>query len=72
MAGLHHQQDAIESAFLLGTWICYVAGAALGTASKGRWELHALYFPIAALACLVLLDLVRPIASKEMQEQSAA
>ena len=70
VGGLRHQTDALSSAFLLGTWICYVIGAALGTATKAAWELRALYLPVAALVCLVLLDLVRPISGREMREQS--
>jgi uncharacterized membrane protein YoaK (UPF0700 family) len=70
LGGLCRQTDALASVFLLATWICYVIGAALGTATKARWELRALYFPVAALACLVLLDVLRPIAAIEIREQA--
>lgn len=70
LGGLRRQTDALSSAFLLTTWICYVIGAALGTAAKAEWELRALYFPIAALVCLVVLDIARPIARREIREQS--
>jgi len=71
LKGLRRQADALSSAFLLAVWICYVIGAAVGTATKATWELRALYFPVAVLVCLVLLDLVRPIAGRETLEQSA-
>jgi len=70
VGALGRQTDALSSLFLLTTWICYVMGAALGTAAKAAWELRALYFPIAVLACLALLDLIRPIARREIREQS--
>ena len=70
VGGLGSQVDALESGFLLGTWICYVTGAALATAAKAAWALRALYIPIAVLGCLVLLDLARPIAGREVREQS--
>ncbi len=68
--GLPQQPDAVDSVFLLGIWICYVVGAATGTVTKHRWELRALYFPVAVLMCLVALDLVRPIAGKEERRQA--
>ena len=67
--GLRNHPDGFATAFLSGVWLCYVAGAALGTAALRTWELRAVYFPIAILCCLVLLDLVRPIAFEEEQEQ---
>lgn len=70
MGGMLRQTDALSSIFLLATWICYVIGAALGTAAKGAWGLRALYFPIAVLVCLVVLDIARPIARREIREQS--
>ncbi len=67
---LVQQADAIASFFLLGIWICYVIGAALGTISKRQWELHALYCPVAVLGCLMLLDLVHPISKREESRQN--
>ena len=63
-------EDAVSSIFLLCIWISYVVGAALGTLTKGRWQLHALYFPVGVLLCLIALDLGRPIAAYEEQRQA--
>lgn len=67
---LPRQVDAVDSVFLFGIWLCYVVGAATGTLTKQRWELRALYFPIGVLICLVVLDLARPIASREERSQA--
>jgi uncharacterized membrane protein YoaK (UPF0700 family) len=62
-------QDAVSGVFLLGVWLSYVVGAALGTLTMGRWELRALYFPIGVLLGLIALDLGHPIAAGEEQRQ---
>ena len=67
---LPRQVDAVDSVLLFGIWLCYVVGAATGTVTKQRWELRALYFPIGVLICLVVLDLARPIASREEHSQA--
>lgn len=64
------QQDIREGAMLGSTWSCYVIGAALGTALKLRWELRALYVPVAILSGFVVLDLFRPIDVEEEQHQT--
>jgi len=68
--GLPQQADAVDGVFLLGVWICYVVGAATGTFTKNRWELRALYFPVGILMCLILTDLVWPIAAREERRQA--
>jgi len=69
---LRTQADAKASALLLGTWLCYVTGAALGKLWKRQWELKAIYAPVVVLAALVILDRVRPLADVEEQHQSAS
>jgi uncharacterized membrane protein YoaK (UPF0700 family) len=64
------QQDVQEGAMLGSTWSCYVIGAAIGTALKLRWELRALYIPVAVLMVFVVLDLFRPIDVEEEQHQT--
>ncbi len=64
------QQDVQEGAMLSSTWICYVIGAAIGTVLKLRWELRALYVPVAVLVVFVVLDLFRPIDLEEEQHQT--
>ena len=67
--GLPSQPDTVTATFLSGIWLCYITGAALGTVAIRTWELRALYFPVAVLCCLVVLDLLKPIASKEEKFQ---
>lgn len=64
------QPDVREGAMLASTWSCYVLGAAMGTALKMRWELRALYLPVAVLVVVVLLDQVRPIDAEEEKHQT--
>ena len=64
------QPDVQEGAMLSSTWSCYVLGAAIGTALKLRWELRALYVPVAVLIVFVVLDLFRPIDVEEEQHQT--
>jgi len=67
---LGRQGDAAASALLLGVWLCYVAGAALGTISNRQWGLKAIYAPVAVLFALVILDTIRPLAATEEHHQS--
>jgi uncharacterized membrane protein YoaK (UPF0700 family) len=64
------QEDVRQAALLASTWVCYLAGAALGTLIKHRWELRALYFPACVLLVFVLVDQVRPIAAEERRQDS--
>ena len=66
------QDDVCDSAFLASTWSCYVIGAALGTLLKGRWELRALYIPVAVLAAFIVVDQLRPIDVEEEKRQTGA
>ena len=65
------QQDVQHAALLAAAWVCYLAGAALGTLAKYRWELRAMYFPVAVLVLFVLVDRFRPIAAGEDPHQHA-
>lgn len=64
------QKDLRDAALLASTWSCYVAGAALGTVLKARWELRALYVPVVVLAAFILLDQFRPIDVDEEKRQT--
>ncbi len=64
------QRDVREGAMLASTWSCYVVGAAIGTILKARWELRALYVPVALLIAFTALDLVRPIDVEEERHQT--
>lgn len=63
------QQDVRQTALLVSTWICYVLGAAIGTIIKQRWELRALYLPVAVLTVFILVDQFRPIDIEEEKHQ---
>jgi uncharacterized membrane protein YoaK (UPF0700 family) len=64
------QKDVREGAMLASTWSCYVLGAAMGTIAKQRWELRALYVPVAALVAFIVVDRFRPIDVEEEQHQT--
>lgn len=64
------QPDVQEGAMLASTWMCYVLGAAIGTILKIKWELRALYVPVAILVVFVFVDWVRPIDVDEEQHQT--
>ena len=64
------QRDVQETAMLASTWICYVLGAASGALLKSRWELRALYVPVAVLLAFVVIDQFRPLAVEEEKAQA--
>ena len=64
------QKDVREGAMLASTWSCYVVGATAGTVIKQRWELRALYIPVAVLIAFILVDQLRPIAAEEERHQA--
>ena len=64
------QPDVREGTMLATAWTCYVLGAAIGTALKMRWELRALYLPVAVLLTFILLDQIRPIDVEEERHQT--
>jgi uncharacterized membrane protein YoaK (UPF0700 family) len=63
------QKDIREATFLAGTWISYLAGAAMGTFSKRRWELRSLYIPVTVLIVFIVTDQLRPIGVQEEKHQ---
>ncbi len=63
------QKDVRDTTTLAAVWISYVAGAAMGTAAKQRWEFRSLYLPILLILSLVVVDRFRPIALQEEQSQ---
>ena len=66
------QEDMRDATFLACTWFCYVIGAAIGTVMKARWELRALYIPVAILVVFVVVDQLRPIDVEEEKHQTGA
>ncbi len=66
------QRDIRQAALLAATWTVYVIGAALGAFAKTKWELRALYVPVAVLIAFILLDRVLPIAVEEAKHQTGS
>jgi len=64
------QQDVQQTTMLASTWTSYVLGAALGAILEARWQLRALYIPVALLAAFILIDQFRPIDIQEMKHQT--
>jgi uncharacterized membrane protein YoaK (UPF0700 family) len=64
------QEDVRQSAMLAATWVTYVVGAAAGAIAKSRWELRALYAPVAMLLIFVVVDRFRPIDVQEEKKQT--
>lgn len=62
--------ESRQAVFLLSIWICYVLGAAGGTASFLKWGMRTLFLAIVGLAIAIATDLIRPLAIKEEHEQS--
>lgn len=64
------QRDVREGTMLAATWTCYLAGATLGTIIKQKWELRALYIPVAVLIVFIVVDRLRPIDVEEERHQT--
>lgn len=64
------QEDMQESAILGCVWLSYVLGAALGTVLKAKWELRALYLPVAILLAFIVMDQLRPLDVQEERHQT--
>jgi uncharacterized membrane protein YoaK (UPF0700 family) len=56
--------------FIFSIWVCYVLGAAGGTASFIRWGFRALFVGIAGLMVGIAADVARPLSVEEEREQS--
>jgi uncharacterized membrane protein YoaK (UPF0700 family) len=59
------EPSAVRMLSLLGIWIGYVGGAALGALGRDRFGLGALALPLAGLVFLIGFDLVRPLATPQ-------
>lgn len=66
------QKDVRQSVMLVFVWTVYVAGAALGALAKARWELRALYVPVAVFILLIGLDSIRPLDVEEERRQTGS
>jgi uncharacterized membrane protein YoaK (UPF0700 family) len=57
------QPSARKFFVLSGIWSCYVFGAVCGGFAERRLSLTALFFPVAALVALIIVDFARPFES---------
>lgn len=65
------QKDELEmTAFLLGVWLVYIAGAAAGTWSFASLGLRALFIAVALVAAGLIADQFWPLSVREEIEQS--
>lgn len=65
------QQSFRDGMYLLFVWIMYVCGAAFGTFGVLAWTFRTLFIAIAGLGVVIAMDLNRPLAQKEAEEQTA-
>jgi len=63
-------QDVQQSAMLASTWSMYVLGAAAGTLLQAKWELRALFVPVAVLLGFIMIDQFLPIGVEEEKHQT--
>ena len=64
------QRDVREGVMLAAVWVMYVIGATLGVLAKERWNLRALYVPVAMLIAFVVVDRLCPIGAQEEKAQT--
>lgn len=69
-ARAHQSAESQQAVFLFAIWVCYVAGAAGGTAAYITWGIRALFVAIAALAIGIATDFFHPLSIEEEREQS--
>ncbi|MDE3110767.1 MAG: hypothetical protein KGL02_12595 [Acidobacteriota bacterium] len=62
--------ESRQAAFLSAIWVCYVLGAAGGTASFLKIGTRTLLLAIIGIAVGIVTDLVRPLSIEEEREQS--
>jgi uncharacterized membrane protein YoaK (UPF0700 family) len=69
-AHTHQSAETQQAVFIFAIWVCYVAGAAGGTAAYMNWGVRALFVAIAALAIGIITDFFHPLSIEEEREQS--
>src|SRR4051794_17994925 len=69
----HHatrREASSQALFLLGIWLLYLAGAAIGTLLHQQWGVRAVFVATAMLVLAIATDLVQPLSIEEEKEQS--
>jgi uncharacterized membrane protein YoaK (UPF0700 family) len=64
------RRDIEMTWFLLGIWLCYLAGAAFGAWAFVSWAVHSLVVAILLLGVCVGMDQFQPLSVTEEQEQA--
>lgn len=67
---MRRQSDVRDAAMLAALWLMYVIGATLGLLAKERWNLRALYLPVALLIVFIVIDRLRPLGVQEEKAQT--
>lgn len=60
-----------HSAYLILVWMIYVTGAAFGTFAVFKYSFRTLFVVIGTLTVVTGMDLKRPLANNEVQDQAA-
>jgi uncharacterized membrane protein YoaK (UPF0700 family) len=61
---LSWRQESFQAVLLLsGLYLCYAAGALVGSEGFYRWGVAIIAVPLALVVCAILVDFLRPIAS---------
>lgn len=63
-------QTVRQACFIFAIWWLYLAGAVSGTWLKSRWQLQALYVPVAILLLAIVSDQFTPLAVEEEKDQA--
>jgi uncharacterized membrane protein YoaK (UPF0700 family) len=69
---VHHSGKHLafrNATFMVAICFSYLVGAISGTWMNARWNTHALYVPVGALAISAVLDQVRPLSLEEEKDQ---
>jgi uncharacterized membrane protein YoaK (UPF0700 family) len=57
-----HHEDFKDAALTAALWFGFLAGGLCGVWLLYRWNLNALFLPVAILAAFTITDLIRPIS----------
>jgi uncharacterized membrane protein YoaK (UPF0700 family) len=71
LQGSFRQKALRMSVWLWSIWMAYVIGALSGGVGTHTFSVRCLAIPIALLCSVIALDLYRPLAIKEEQEQAS-
>lgn len=63
------QKDLRAAVLLAAIWTAYVVGALCGAAGRFSIDMRSLFIPIIGLAALMLIDVRKPLAVQEEEEQ---